>query len=327
VEQFHFTDGTVAAKDLTLSSKLIDGAVEGVEYTTTSGLHGFTDADGGFSFKVGDDVTFTIGGVTLGDATAEDVAGGQTFLQDIADVDRTNLNDEYTENMATFLQSLDENGNAYDGIVITDEIRGALADTHIDLRTASEQDVKDLIAQVGKGYVNENAAMEHVEDMLVAHTDLDHDDFQEHVDDGGLSGKGLDDQGHTIISFLPDEDASTGAVHHQDFSTMEIKVPSVDLAQPSDMETAGGGGEDHSAILSDQAGANGENTMAQAHADTVVTHPQEQVSADDYSMFSVGDLPADQLPSSIVGDRSTGIREENPGDSDEHAADSSQLDV
>ena len=306
MEQFHFADGTVAADDLTLSSKLIDGAVEGVEYTTSSGLHGFTDENGGFSFKAGDDVTFTIGGVTLGGATAEDVAGGQTFLQDIANVDRTDLNDEYTENMATFLQSLDENGNAYDGIVITDEIRDALADAHIDLRTASEEDVKNLIARVGKGYVDENAAMQHVEDMLVAHTDLDHNDFQEHIDDGNISGVGANDQQHAVISSLPDENPATLADHHHDFQAIEIKVPSVDLARPSDMEMVGGDSDHHSTVFSDSIGANGEEAVAQAHTDTVMTPPQEQLSMDDHSMFSVGDLSADQLPSSIDGDHESG---------------------
>jgi len=183
VEQFQFADNTVDAGDLTLSSKLIDGAVEGVEYNTTSGLHGFTDESGGFDFKDGDDVTFTIGGVTLGTATAGDVATGKTFLQDIADVDRTDLNDEYLENMATFLQSIDENSNAYDGIVVTDEIREALADADIDLRTASEDDVQQLVEELDKTFVGEDAAMDHVEDMLVAHTNIAHDDFEEHIDD------------------------------------------------------------------------------------------------------------------------------------------------
>gem|GEM_PF-712768 len=183
VEEFAFADSTVAAEDLTLSAKLIDGAVEGVEYTTTSGLHGFTDKDGSFDFKDGDEVTFNIGGVILGTATAEDVATGKTFLQDVADVARTDLNDEYLENMATFLQSIDENSDAYDGIVVTDEIREALADVTLDLKTASEEEVGQVVEQLGQALVSEEAAMEHVADMLVAHTDLDHDDFDEHVDD------------------------------------------------------------------------------------------------------------------------------------------------
>ena len=98
---------------------MIDGVVEGLEYYTSSGLSGLTNEDGWFSYHDGDDITFKVGGVVLGTATTEDVASGKTFLQDIADVDRTDLNDEYLENMATFLQSLDENHHPDDGIWVT----------------------------------------------------------------------------------------------------------------------------------------------------------------------------------------------------------------
>jgi VCBS repeat-containing protein len=177
-------DVTGAEKNDLMVGKLIDGGVEGIEYTTTSGLHGYTEEGGSFSFLKGDDVTFNIGGVTLGTATFDDIASGQTFLQDIADVDRTDLNDEYLENMATLLQSIDENSDAYDGIVVTDEIREALVDVDLDLRTASEEDVQQVVEQLGKNYVEEDAAMDHVEDMLVEHTDLEHNEFDKHVDDG-----------------------------------------------------------------------------------------------------------------------------------------------
>ena len=239
VEQFQFADGTVAADDLTLSANLIDGAVEGVEYTTTSGLHGFTDEDGEFTYKSGDEVTFNIGGVTLGVATAEDVASGKTFLQDIADVDRTNLNDEYLENMATFLQSLDENNDAYDGIVITDEIREALADSDIDLRTASEEDVQELVEEVGKSYISEDAAMDHVEDMLVEHTDLDHEQFQEHIDDDpdGLE-ESLSTEQHkinqvgvmsTTAATAATADSAIEQINVDEISDLSINIPSLDL--------------------------------------------------------------------------------------------------
>ncbi|MEA3469891.1 MAG: tandem-95 repeat protein, partial [Thermodesulfobacteriota bacterium] len=239
VEKFSFTDGIQNVEDLTLSANLIDGAVEGVEYTTSSGLHGFTDENGGFSFKDGDDVTFTVGGVTLGTATSEDVATGKTFLQDIADVERTDLNDEYLENMATFLQSIDENSDAYDGIVITDATREALADSNIDLRTASEDDVQQLVEQVGKSYVSEDAAMDHVEDMLVEHTDLNHDEFEEHIDDDidGLAESLQAKQEKTnqpgLVSSTAgttgDTDSTAEQVRVDEIDDLSINIPSLDL--------------------------------------------------------------------------------------------------
>jgi hypothetical protein len=186
------TSGTYAYKEITFGAKngakgdyirvitnscLTDGIVEGAEYTTSSGLTGFTDQEGNFSHYVGDDVTFNVGGVVLGTATAEDLALGRVFLQDIADVDRTNLNDHYLENMATFLQSLDNNNDAYDNIIITQEMRDALAEKSLDLRTASDEEVQRLIEDVGGTWVEEGDAMTHVKDMLIKYSALTEADF------------------------------------------------------------------------------------------------------------------------------------------------------
>ena len=188
------TSGTYAYKEIKVGAKngahgdflrvitnscLTDGIVVGVEYTTSSGLKGFTDKDGNFSHYIGDDVTFNVGGVVLGTATAEDLSAGRVFLQDIADVDRTTLNGTYLENMATFLQSLDDNNDAYDNIVISQAIRDALVHETLDLRAASEEEVESLINKVGGIWVEEEDAMTHVKDMLIKYSDLTEADFEE----------------------------------------------------------------------------------------------------------------------------------------------------
>ncbi len=123
-------------------------------------------------------MTFNIGGVVLGTATADDLSKGRVFLQDIADVDRTTLNNTYLENMATFLQSLDNNNDAYDNIVISQAIRDALVHESLDLRTASEEEVEQLINKVGGMWVEEVDAMTHVKDMLIKYSDLTEADFE-----------------------------------------------------------------------------------------------------------------------------------------------------
>ncbi|MBE9526641.1 MAG: hypothetical protein IME94_06665, partial [Proteobacteria bacterium] len=165
----------------TMTAVLIDGVVEGVEYSTSSGLHGFTDENGGYSFHEGDTITFNVGGVELGSVTAEEAMAGQTFLQDIADVDRSDMNDEHLENMATFLQSIDSDSS--DNILITAETRDALANVTLDLNTASEAAVQELVESIGGVYVDEAAAMNHVQDMLEEYTDMESVDFDEHIDD------------------------------------------------------------------------------------------------------------------------------------------------
>ena len=94
-------------------------------------------------------------------------------------MDRTTLNGTYLENMATFLQSLDDNNDAYDNIVISQAIRDALVHETLDLRAASEEEVESLINKVGGIWVEEEDAMTHVKDMLIKYSDLTEADFKE----------------------------------------------------------------------------------------------------------------------------------------------------
>ncbi len=181
-----FVESTDSSADDLLVATLVDGIVEGAYYETSSGVTGYTDENGNFNFREGDSVTFSVGGVVLGTATAEDIASGQTFLQDIADVDRTDLNDEYLENMAVFLQSIDT-ADSGDNIVITQAMRDALADVTIDLTTATEEEIKSLIESIGGNYVGEDAAMVHVQEMLQEYAGIDESEFDERIADDTLS--------------------------------------------------------------------------------------------------------------------------------------------
>jgi hypothetical protein len=172
------TESNGSATTTTTASVLIDGVVRGIEYVTSSGMSGLTNQEGLFNYQDGDDITFKVGGVVLGTATAEDVISGRTFLQDIADVERSNLSDGYLENMAIFLQSLDANYNPGDGITITEQMRINLADIELDLRQASSSEVKQVIEQVGGVYVERAEAMEHVKDMLIEYSDMKESDFE-----------------------------------------------------------------------------------------------------------------------------------------------------
>ncbi|WP_297431034.1 cadherin-like domain-containing protein [Sulfurimonas sp.] len=130
-----------------------DSAIAGCEFNTSSGVHGVTDADGNFTYNDGDTVTFSIGGVTIGSASADaihnfdDGDGNFMFLQDLAGVELDNFDNEQVENMAMFLQSLDSDGDASNGIQVSDEAREALADTHLDLSSADvrESDVAHVL--------------------------------------------------------------------------------------------------------------------------------------------------------------------------------------
>ncbi|MCK5293097.1 MAG: Ig-like domain-containing protein, partial [Arcobacteraceae bacterium] len=154
--------------DVVLQGTFIDGAVRGLHYETESGIIGTTGKDGEFSYLEGESITFSVGGVIVGTFDADDIAeNGFVFLQDVAGVDRANLDDDAVVNMAIFLQSIDTNHNPYDGISIPPSIHKALEDQNIDLATATEEDVLNLIDIVHKNPVTEEEAMTHVYDMLV----------------------------------------------------------------------------------------------------------------------------------------------------------------
>jgi len=141
---------------------------EGVFYTTTSGITGFTDSEGNFDYLPGDLVTFSIGNVEIGTLDTGTMSiDDAAFLQDIAGVGLHDLNDEYVENMAVFLQSLDANSDAYDGIVITQEMHDLFSDDSFDLSLMSETELSKVLADNGITAVTEADAMQHVKEMII----------------------------------------------------------------------------------------------------------------------------------------------------------------
>ena len=107
-----------------------DNFVDGVSYTTSSGLSGTTGtnestgeagAQGSFLYRAGDTITLTLGSVIIAEFSADQVQGDVLFLQDIAGVPLSDVNNEYVENMAIFLQALDADADPDNGIQITPE--------------------------------------------------------------------------------------------------------------------------------------------------------------------------------------------------------------
>ncbi len=118
-----------------LKGRFIDSPVSGLSYITSSGLSGVTDASGEFLYLIGDVITFSLGQLELGSVLAKekltpfDLVGFQlpstnVKLSDLAaeiiKYETGNVN-AFTAgvNMLIFLQSLDQNNNADDGIVLT----------------------------------------------------------------------------------------------------------------------------------------------------------------------------------------------------------------
>ncbi len=102
----------------TYTGYFIDAAVKGAHYKTTSGLEGDTDRYGRFSYRKGDKVEFSLGKVVLGECEPEN-DGKVTPKTLIAQRQAAQDGQEASITlMLQFLQALDSDGDASNGITI-----------------------------------------------------------------------------------------------------------------------------------------------------------------------------------------------------------------
>jgi len=141
----------------------VDSAVEGVEFncTTATGTtqSGTTDANGTFTFEENQTCTFKIGDVILREVSALSLEHNVTVFED-------------NTRVAQFLQTLDSDGNATNGIQILPEAHEVLKErnmTEVPQNDAELEDVKDdLKVKAPKHYrgdiVSEQDAREHLDE-------------------------------------------------------------------------------------------------------------------------------------------------------------------
>jgi len=104
----------------------VDSVVEGVEYKTAT-QSGLTDSAGIFSYQTGESITFSLGGIVLGQAIAKTLMSPIDLINGA--VDET---DPTVTNISRLLQSLDMDGNLDNGITISEEIRNEIEGRPID---------------------------------------------------------------------------------------------------------------------------------------------------------------------------------------------------
>ena len=97
----------------TLTGTLLDSVVGGVSYNTSSNLFGLTNTNGQFQYRSGDQVTFTVGETVLGE-----VKGG-VLITPVELAGTNNTADRRVINISRLLQSLDQDGDPFNGISIS----------------------------------------------------------------------------------------------------------------------------------------------------------------------------------------------------------------
>lgn len=114
-----------------LTGQFLDSPVEGLRYQT-GGRTGETNANGEFEYVAGHTVSFFIGDVLLGSVIGRDIVTPIDLVPE-----GSGSRHPKVVNMIRLLQTLDDNGNPDDGIVLSDEVNASFEGASIDLDQAA----------------------------------------------------------------------------------------------------------------------------------------------------------------------------------------------
>lgn len=137
------------------TGRLVDSAVAGVSYSTAS-FSGSTNADGEYLYKEGETVTFRIGDIVFPAVTAKGV------LTPLDLAGSTDINNPVVINIARLLQSLDEDGNPDNGIVIPELATTAALDFTLGVADFAAA----VQAALGITLISQADALDHLQDEL-----------------------------------------------------------------------------------------------------------------------------------------------------------------
>jgi hypothetical protein len=132
----------------------VDSAVAGVNYSCGD-YNGTTNNIGKFTFQEGKDCTFSLAGIPLRTVSADQLKNNVTIVEDNVTI-------------ATFLQTLDQDGNATNGIEILPEVVQQLRNDHLQQIPQGDVNLSNMVASFTSidGYeghiVSQEEANEHL---------------------------------------------------------------------------------------------------------------------------------------------------------------------
>ncbi|MBL4794000.1 MAG: hypothetical protein JKY24_00420 [Pseudomonadales bacterium] len=204
---------------------LHDSAVIGV-YWETETLSGFTTSGGRFNYRYDEEVSFSLGAISLGRGQALD----DMTIVDIVD-GASGVEDDAVTNIARLLQTLDSDGDLDNGINISDfVIQQATVDIDFDQSPTSFENDPDVISLLNdatgsQSLTSVDTAQTHLQatiDAIAASSGSSSEDSPPEADAGNdervvsgeevtLSGSGEDDDG-TIESLVWEVDGANADV-------------------------------------------------------------------------------------------------------------------
>ncbi|MDX1352075.1 MAG: hypothetical protein R3254_03625 [Thiomicrorhabdus sp.] len=234
-----------------INGQIVDGFVGGLAYETSSGISGLTSSSGGFNYRAGDTITFSIGNVILASIAANELSDamtdGKLFLQEIAGVEYADLNNEYVENMAVLLQTLDSNADANDGIQISTAMHETFSDDSFDLTTISGEELQSILIDNGLTPVSEEVAMAHVQEMLEELANVDSSEFDEHIPDTDMLVDLEGDEDIDVTTIINTEVTEEVAVQAEQTSS----IPVDDLINEQESEVIDDGAQSQVQVAQD----------------------------------------------------------------------------
>ena len=145
------------------TGRFVDSAVAGLSYATAT-QSGVTAADGSFSYRDGEAVTFSIGDIVLPATPGADVVTPLSVFS------TTNIADTRVMNLARLLQTLDTDGDPVNGITLADAASASATGLALDFAAADfENQVVNLVANSGSvntELVNGIEALDHLQETL-----------------------------------------------------------------------------------------------------------------------------------------------------------------
>ena len=148
----------------TQTGYLLDSALANVDYQTST-HSGVTGTKGEFYYEPEEEVSFSIGDLSLGQVT------GQTIVTPLT-LTNSSTDSQAVRNMTRLLQTLDKDSNPANGITITNSAKGAAVNLDWNSDSASfESAILGLISNGGQdllpnALIDEEQALDHLQETL-----------------------------------------------------------------------------------------------------------------------------------------------------------------
>jgi hypothetical protein len=141
----------------------VDSAVENLSYSTDSGS-GRTNDKGEFSYQLNETIVFSIGGITFPAVEA------QALMTPLTVFNTQDMNEDAVVNMLRLLQSLDVDGDASNGIEISNTFHEVAEALSIDFSNIDfDEQLADFIAvsgSINQQLISASEAIEHFQTTL-----------------------------------------------------------------------------------------------------------------------------------------------------------------